>query len=65
MQEVSLSNTSEVPMTYQLRVPGDGMAFGKDGHRVREFIIKPSSGVLPPNYMQPIKVCSNMTAPLE
>lgn len=65
--EVTLCNTSEIPMTYQLRVPSDG---GKEPSQegkkktdtgppvsfVREFTIRPSSGTIPPDLSQDIQV---------
>ena len=49
VQQVSLTNTSEVPMTYSLRVPAHG---GK----VDEFVINPDRGILPPSLHQNIIV---------
>ena len=48
--EVTLTNTSEVLMTYHLRVPEDSSSKGK------EFDIHPHSGTLPPNFHQTIRV---------
>lgn len=47
--EVSLTNTSEVPMTYNIHVPGD------EGKK-HEFVIQPRKGTLPPNMQNNIKV---------
>ena len=44
-----MTNTSEVPMTYSLRVPAHG---GK----VDEFVINPDRGTLPPSLHQNIIV---------
>lgn len=62
--DVTLSNTSEIPMTYHLRVPGpsdqttptNGGRNGLGGENIKEFEIQPSKGNLPPNYNQAIKV---------
>lgn len=53
-QEVTLTNTSEIPMTYRLRVSSNEAEDGVgDGG---EFEVTPKSGVLPPNYHQNIQV---------
>ena len=52
--EVVLTNTSEIPMTYQLKVPRSKEKEECEGER--EFNIKPKSGVLPPNCNQAIQV---------
>ena len=57
--EVVLTNTSEVPMTFRLWVPGEGKE--KQGEEQRkphkhEFTIHPHSGTLPPNMHKKIKV---------
>lgn len=51
-REVLLTNTSEIPMTYRLRVSGSEAEEIEGG----EFEVKPKSGVLPPNYNQTIQV---------
>lgn len=51
-REVTLSNTSEIPMTFRLRVPSDSASVTKN----EEFEIKPHSGSLPPNYHKKIQV---------
>lgn len=58
--EVVLTNTSEIPMTYRLRVSGtegeeDGREEEEEGEG-REFEVKPRGGVLPPNYHENIQV---------
>lgn len=57
-REVVLTNTSEIPMTYRLRVCGDedGKEEEEEEGEGREFEVKPSSGVLPPNYHENIQV---------
>ena len=57
-REVTLTNTSEIPMTYRLRVSGNQREEEEEGEgeEEREFEVKPKSGVLPPNYHQNIKV---------
>ena len=71
----TLHNTALVPMTYNLRVPGDGVGesiastseydstLSDNGSAVppKEFEITPSSGTLPPSSEVTIKVdlCSN------
>ena len=65
--EVTLCNTSEIPMTYQLRVPSDGgKESSQEGNKkadtgppvsfIREFTIRPSSGTIPPDLSQDIQV---------
>ena len=56
-REVTLTNTSEVPMTFHLRIPS-AQAEG-EGENVRgrtEFKIQPSVGSLPPDMQQVVKV---------
>lgn len=56
-REVMLTNTSEVPMTFHLRVPlaqGDGKE--EDGDGRTEFKIQPNKGSLPPDMQQLVKV---------
>lgn len=66
-RDVTLTNTSEIPMTYQLRVsqPSTGLATGspvaedqeEEGiSEANDFQIVPSSGTLPPNFHQAIQV---------
>jgi len=61
-REVTLSNTSEIPMTYHLRVCGDpptnDLPTRDPPTREKEFDIRPHSGTLPPNLHRTIKVCS-------
>ena len=59
--EVTLCNTSEIPMTYQLRVPSDGSKESVQDDKppvssVREFTIRPRSGTIPPDLSQDIQV---------
>ena len=68
--EVTLCNTSEIPMSYHLRVPSDGTKESlQDGNMstdtvpphpavssLREFIIRPQSGTIPPDLSQDIQV---------
>ena len=66
--EVTLYNTSEIPMTYQLRVPSDGGGKepSQEGNKktdtgppvsfIQEFTIRPPSGTIPPNLSQDIQV---------
>ena len=63
--EVALCNTSEIPMTYHLRVPSDGSKESlQDANNntkqpvssIREFTIRPRSGTIPPNLSQDIQV---------
>lgn len=61
-REVVLTNTSEIPMTYRLRVSGtEGEEGEEEGEEEegREFEVKPRSGVLPPNYHENIQVTWN------
>ena len=51
--EVILTNTSEVPMTFDLRVP---LEEKEKRTSSQEIIIKPQNGILPPNIQQGIKV---------
>ena len=70
-QTCTLYNTALVPMTYTLRVPGDGTGESicstseYDGSNIsdagssvppKEFVITPSAGTLPPQSEQEIKV---------
>jgi len=59
-REVTLSNTSEIPMTYHLRVCGDPPTNDPPTRdpptREKEFDIRPHSGTLPPNLHRTIKV---------
>ena len=64
-REVTLTNTSEIPMTYQLRVsqPSTGLQSGfsattdtEETSEASDFQIIPSSGTLPPNFHQTIQV---------
>ena len=71
-REVTLTNTSEIPMTYQLRVSqpstGHGLPAGspttaaiisdpeENSTEASDFQIIPSSGTLPPNFHQTIQV---------
>lgn len=60
-REVTLTNTSEIPMTYQLRVSQPSSDQGpviEDPTEASEFQIVPSSGTLPPNFHQVIQVQS-------
>lgn len=54
-KEITLSNTSEIPMTFDLRVP-DGSATDTSSNNDKEFTIVPQHGTLPPNFQQVIKV---------
>lgn len=67
--EVTLCNTSEIPMTYKLRVPSDGTKKSvQDGNNEmdtappvsvssqQEFMIRPRSGTIPPDLSQDIQV---------
>ena len=57
--EVVLTNTSEVPMTFRLWVPGERKEQEVEGqrqHHKHEFTIHPHSGTLPPNIHRNIKV---------
>ena len=56
-KEVVLTNTSEIPMTFTLHVPGSG-----DPSDPVEFEILPESGTLPPNFHQVIQVCASCYA---
>jgi len=75
--EVTLGNTSEVPMTYRLRVPSDGTkealqdSKGSDTTStaittilVKEFSIRPRSGTIPPGLLQSIQVLTGSCLPL-
>ncbi len=49
-RDITLTNTSDIPMTYELRVPQDGK-FGAN-----EFTITPSKGTIPPMTVENIHV---------
>ena len=51
--ELILTNTSEVPMTFDLHVP---LEEKEKRTGSQEIIIKPQNGILPPNIQQGIKV---------
>ena len=51
-----LTNTSEIPMTYRLRVPSNEADDEVEQEESVEFEVDPKSGVLPPNFQQCIKV---------
>ena len=60
--EVTLSNTSEIPMTFHFRV-ADGNNQSSESHTPspaegsdKEFTIVPQDGTLPPSFQQVIKV---------
>ena len=58
-QEVTLTNTSEIPMTYHLRISQPSRnqgALADDAPELNEFQIVPDSGTLPPNFHQVIQV---------
>lgn len=61
--EVTLSNTSEIPMTFHFRVAEGNQSSNDEGHTPnptegsdKEFTIVPQHGTLPPNFQQVIKV---------
>ena len=64
--EVTLYNTSEIPMTYHLRVPSDGSSkeslqdadnsTKQPVSSIREFTIRPRSGTIPPDLSQDVQV---------
>lgn len=54
--EVTLSNTSEIPMTYHFRVDEGNQPSEADTAANKEFTIVPQHGTLPPNFQQVIKV---------
>lgn len=71
--EVTLCNTSEIPMTYHLRVPSDsGKESLQDDNKetdtappvssIREFTIRPHTGSIPPDLSQDIQVYTVMTS---
>jgi len=65
-----LSNTSEIPMTFNLRIGAEESWRQQDrpeekqdlrsvsGSVLSDFVVLPQSGTLPPNYQQPIEVGS-------
>ncbi len=59
-REVILSNTSEIPMTFHLRVPDSCSFSGNESFssfpNCNEFTIVPQTGTIPPNYQQVIQV---------
>ena len=58
-RELTLTNTSEIPMTYRLRVsqPSSSLKTVDDGpSEAGEFQIIPESGTLPPNFHEVIQV---------
>ena len=58
VSEVVLTNTSEVLMTFRLRVPGEERSKQSD-HSKKEFTIQPHSGTLPPSMQRSIKVLAH------
>ena len=58
-REIVLTNTSDIPMTYHLRVSSDEAEVPTEGEQVEEgteFDVEPKRGVLPANYHQSIRV---------
>ena len=58
-REVVLTNTSDIPMTYHLRVSSseaEGQGEGEKVDEGTEFDVEPKHGVLPANYRQSIRV---------
>lgn len=65
-KEIMLHNTSEIPMRYTLRVPGDRRASrpGSNSSQetpptlggVQEFVIRPRKGMVPPNCSQVVQL---------
>lgn len=58
-REIVLTNTSDIPMTYHLRVSSDEAEAPTEGEQVEEgteFDMEPKRGVLPANYHQSIRV---------
>lgn len=56
-REVTLTNTSEVPMTFHLRIPSiQGEGKEEDSRGRSEFRIQPNIGSLPPDMQQVVKV---------
>ena len=64
-REITLSNTSEIPMTFHLKVPNNyvppatpSTPSTPSGSRNKEFEIVPQTGTLPPNFHEVIHVSS-------